>query len=57
MIHLASRGWTVMAPNYRGSTGYGRNWQLANRFKLGGVDTDDVTAGVQYLLDNKLARP
>ena len=54
-IHLASRGWTVLVPNYRGSTGYGRHWQLANRFKLGGVDTDDVTAGVQYLLDNKLA--
>lgn len=57
MIHLASRGWTVLAPNYRGSTGYGREWQLSNRFDLGGVDTDDVTAGVRYLLDNKLADP
>lgn len=57
MIHLASRGWTVIAPNYRGSTGYGRDWQYAIRFDIGGVDTNDVTAGVRYLLDNKLANP
>ena len=57
MIHLASCGWTVLAPNYRGSTGYGRDWQYAIRFDIGGVDTDDVTAGVRYLLDNKLADP
>ena len=57
MIHLASRGWTVIAPNYRGSTGYGCDWQYAIRFKIGGIDTDDVAAGVKYLLDNKLADP
>jgi dipeptidyl aminopeptidase/acylaminoacyl peptidase len=57
MIHLASRGWTVLAPNYRGSTGYGREWQYAIRFDIGGVDTDDVTAGARYLLDNRLADP
>ncbi len=57
MIHLASRGWTVLAPNYRGSTGYGRDWQYANRFDLGGVDTDDVAAGAQFLLREKLADP
>ena len=57
MIHLANYGWTVLAPNYRGSTGYGRSWQLANRFKMGNVDTDDVAAGVRFLLDNNLADP
>ncbi len=57
MGHLASRGWTVLAPNYRGSTGYGRNWQYANRFDLGGVDRDDCAAGARYLLDNKIADP
>lgn len=57
MSHLASRGWTVLAPNYRGSTGYGRDWQYANRFDLGGVDTDDVAAGAQFLLREKLADP
>ncbi len=57
MMHLASRGWTVLAPNYRGSTGYGREWQLVNRFDLGGIDTDDVVAGAHYLLDHGLADP
>ena len=30
---------------------------MANRFKIGSIDTDDVTAGVQYLRENKLADP
>jgi dipeptidyl aminopeptidase/acylaminoacyl peptidase len=55
IAHLTSRGWTVLAPNYRGSTGYGRDWQLANRFDLGGVDTDDVAAGAQYMVRAGLA--
>jgi dipeptidyl aminopeptidase/acylaminoacyl peptidase len=53
--HMTSRGWTVLAPNYRGSTGYGRAWQIASRFDLGGVDTRDCAAGVDYLLREKLA--
>jgi dipeptidyl aminopeptidase/acylaminoacyl peptidase len=55
MSHFASRGWVVLAPNYRGSTGYGREWQLANRFDIGGVDTRDVAAGAQYLIQQGLA--
>lgn len=57
MTHLASRGWVVLAPNYRGSTGYGREWQLASRFDMGGVDTMDVAAGVDYLVKEGLADP
>ncbi len=57
MAHMASRGWVVLAPNYRGSTGYGREWQLANRFELGKIDTMDVAAGVDYLLGEDLADP
>jgi dipeptidyl aminopeptidase/acylaminoacyl peptidase len=53
--HLASRGWTVLEPNYRGSTGYGRTWQIASRFDMGGVDTRDCAAGVAYLKREKLA--
>jgi dipeptidyl aminopeptidase/acylaminoacyl peptidase len=55
MSHFVSRGWTVLAPNYRGSTGYGKKWQNASRFDMGGVDADDCAAGVQYLIENKLA--
>jgi dipeptidyl aminopeptidase/acylaminoacyl peptidase len=55
--HMVSRGWAVLAPNYRGSTGYGRAWQLASRFDLGGCDTEDVIAGADYLVRGGLADP
>jgi len=55
MAHFASRGYAVLAPNYRGSTGYGREWQYAARFDMGGVDTRDVAAGAQYLVREGLA--
>lgn len=54
--HLASRGWTVLLPNYRGSTGYGRAWQTASRYNMGGVDTRDVAAGVSFLKNRGLAK-
>jgi dipeptidyl aminopeptidase/acylaminoacyl peptidase len=53
--HLASRGWTVLLPNYRGSTGYGRAWQISSRFDMGGVDTRDCAAGAEYLRQEGLA--
>ncbi len=55
MAHFASRGYVVLAPNYRGSTGYGRAWQYAAQFDMGGVDTRDVAAGAQYLIREGLA--
>jgi dipeptidyl aminopeptidase/acylaminoacyl peptidase len=55
--HMVSRGWVVLAPNYRGSTGYGRDWQLANRFDLGGGETKDVVAGADYLVREGIADP
>lgn len=47
---MIGRGWTVLAPNYRGSIGYGRRWQLSNRFDLGGKDVEDVDAGADFLV-------
>ncbi|MCK6538760.1 MAG: S9 family peptidase [Anaerolineales bacterium] len=55
IAHLASRGYVVLCPNYRGSTGYGRAWQYAAQFDMGGVDTRDVAAGAQYLLREGIA--
>ena len=55
MVYFASSGYVVLCPNYRGSTGYGRDWQYGARFDLGGVDTRDVAAGAQYLVREGLA--
>ena len=57
IAHFASRGWIVLAPNYRGSTGYGRAWQTANLMDIGGVDTRDCAAGVCYLISTGYADP
>ncbi len=57
MSHLAAEGWAVLAPNYRGSTGYGRAWARANYMRLGEVDTFDCAAGAQYLARERLADP
>jgi dipeptidyl aminopeptidase/acylaminoacyl peptidase len=55
MSYMAAHGWTVLAPNYRGSTGYGKKWQNASRYDMGGVDTEDCAAGATYLIENGLA--
>lgn len=57
MSYMVSLGWTVLAPNYRGSTGYGKKWQNASRFDMGGVDTRDVAAGARYLVREGIADP
>jgi dipeptidyl aminopeptidase/acylaminoacyl peptidase len=57
MTYLASLGYVVLAPNYRGSSGYGREWQLANRYDMGRGDTMDVAAGVGFLVKGGLADP
>jgi dipeptidyl aminopeptidase/acylaminoacyl peptidase len=46
---LASRGFVVIAPNVRGSTGYGMEFQNANIKDLGGADLKDEIAGVDFL--------
>lgn len=47
---LASRGYTVIQPNFRGSTGYGRAFQLANVGDLGGGDLKDTLAARDFLV-------
>ena len=55
MAYFASRGYAVLAPNYRGSTGHGRALQYAAHFDLGGLDTRDIAAAAQFLIDEGLA--
>lgn len=46
---LATRGYAVLLPNYRGSSGYGRAYRNALRGKWGIVDVDDIVSGAQHL--------
>jgi dipeptidyl aminopeptidase/acylaminoacyl peptidase len=46
---LASRGYICIAPNPRGSTGYGLDFQKSNFQDLGGGDLKDEIAGVDFL--------
>jgi dipeptidyl aminopeptidase/acylaminoacyl peptidase len=48
-VLLVSRGFVVIAPNVRGSTGYGMEFQKANVKDLGGGDLKDEIAGVDFL--------
>lgn len=46
---LVDHGYVVLAPNVRGSTGYGREFRELNRQDWGGGDLEDVVAGAEYL--------
>ena len=47
---LLEQGYAIIAPDYRGSTGYGRDyWQLID---YGGLENDDVLAGKNWMLEN-----
>jgi dipeptidyl aminopeptidase/acylaminoacyl peptidase len=46
---LAQQGYVVLAPDYRGSVGYGREWRLLPYRDLGGGDYEDVADSVPYL--------
>jgi dipeptidyl aminopeptidase/acylaminoacyl peptidase len=45
--YFVSRGWAVLSPNYRGSTGYGREYERALDGAWGEVDVADTVAGIE----------
>ena len=47
---LASRGWTVLFPNPRGSTGRGDGFARAVKDDMGGADAQDIISGVDALI-------
>jgi dipeptidyl aminopeptidase/acylaminoacyl peptidase len=47
---LASRGYAVLQPNFRGSSGYGAAWEEAGRRQWGGLMQTDVEDGVAALI-------
>lgn len=54
---LASRGYAVLQPQFRGSTGFGRKFEVAGYGQWGLAMQDDVTAGVDYLVKRGIADP
>jgi dipeptidyl aminopeptidase/acylaminoacyl peptidase len=55
---IASRGYTVLQPNFRGSGGYGKAWEEAGYGEWGiGVMQDDISDGVEALIAEGLADP
>ena len=53
----ANRGYAVLAPNFRGSTGYGKKFLNAGNGEWGRKMQDDITWGVKYLTSEGIADP
>ncbi len=47
--YMVNQGYIVIAPNYRGSRGYGKEFQQANLFDMGGGDLQDVLAAADWI--------
>ena len=54
---LANRGYAVLSPNFRASTGYGKKFLDAGNKQWGDKMQDDVTWGVKYLVAQGIADP
>ncbi|WP_029013781.1 alpha/beta hydrolase family protein [Niveispirillum irakense] len=54
---LASRGYGVIQPNFRGSSGYGTAFQAAGFRQWGGVMQDDVTDAAHWVISQGYADP
>ena len=53
----ANRGYAVLQPNFRGSTGYGKKFIDAGNKQWGDKMQDDITWGVKYLVAQGIADP
>lgn len=54
---LVARGYAVLAPNIRGSIGYGLDFIRSNRHDWGGADYRDAIAGIDYLIERGITDP
>ena len=51
---LANRGYAVLQPNFRASTGYGKKFLNAGNKQWGNLMQDDITWGVKHLVKSGL---
>lgn len=52
---MANRGFAVLDPNFRGSTGYGKKFLDAGNEQWGKLMQDDITWGVKHLVKEGIA--
>lgn len=57
LAFFATRGWAVLHPDPRGSTGWGRAWAQGLRERWGEVDVEDVAAGAEAAVERGWADP
>jgi len=55
-LMLADRGFVVIKPNYRGSTGYGREFNHLHDKDMGGGDFMDTVYAGKYLLESGMVK-
>ncbi|WP_164256052.1 prolyl oligopeptidase family serine peptidase, partial [Stenotrophomonas maltophilia] len=53
----AARGFAVLQPNFRGSTGYGDSWFQKNGFQSWRTAIGDVNDGGRWLVAQGIATP
>ena len=54
---LANRGYAVLQPNFRASTGFGKKFLNAGNNEWGQKMQDDISNGVRYLIAQGIADP
>jgi dipeptidyl aminopeptidase/acylaminoacyl peptidase len=52
---FANRGYAVLLPNFRGSTGFGKDFLNAGNKQWGELMQDDITWGVKHLINEGIA--
>jgi len=57
IAYWRSRGWHVLVPDHRGSTGHGRAYQQALRGRWGELDVDDVIAVLTHAQQRSWSAP
>lgn len=56
-LYFAAKGYAVLLPNYRGSTGYGDKFLTDLVGNENDLDVKDILAGVQHLIKEGIADP
>ena len=55
--YMAAKGYAVLQPEYRGSSGFGDTWLMQNGFKSWRTSIGDITASARWLVSEGVADP